>query len=233
MAINSWSHSRLGDFEKCKFLCWLKHDQKIPEPERTLRPGQTEHANDRGSRIHDSAERYVRGEVNLIPELKSFAPEFSRLWELFKRGSVSLEGEWGMDRNWEPAPWKTAWHRSKLDALVHLSPEEAVVIDYKSGKRYGNEIKHGEQTQLYALNTALRYPLLEKITTELWYTDVDELYRVVYTRDQALRFRASWDKRGNAMTSCEDWPANPNVFSCKWCPYGPWGTDHCKVGVQR
>lgn len=233
MPINSWSHSRIGDFEKCKFLCWLKHDQKIPEPERQLRPGQTEHANDRGSRIHDSAEKYVRGEMELIPELRSFEAEFVRLRELFKRGSVSLEGEWGMDRNWEPTSWKTAWHRSKLDALVHISPEEAVVIDYKSGRRFGNEIKHGEQTQLYALNTVLRFPLLEKVTTELWYTDVNELYRQVFTRDQALRFRANWDKRGNAVTSCTKWDPNPNVFSCKWCPYGPWGTGHCTVGVQK
>lgn len=233
MAINSWSHSRIGDFEKCKFLAWLKHDQKIPEPERPLRPGQTEHANDRGSRIHDSAEKFVRGETFLIKELRSFETEFRRLQELYKNKQVSLEGEWGMDENWEPTEWKTAWHRSKLDALVHLSAEEVVVIDYKSGKRYGNEIKHGEQTQLYALNTALRFPLVEKIITELWYVDLDELIRQEFTRDQALRFQANWTRRGNAMVNCVDWKPNPNIHSCKYCPYGPWGTNHCKVGIRN
>ena len=70
--ISSWSHSKLGDFEKCKFLCWLKHDQRIPEPERPLRPGQTEHANDRGTRIHTAAENYVNGTVDKqIDELRA------------------------------------------------------------------------------------------------------------------------------------------------------------------
>ena len=48
MSVNSWSHSKLMDFEKCKKYFWLKHDQRIPEPERPLPPGKTEHANDRG-----------------------------------------------------------------------------------------------------------------------------------------------------------------------------------------
>ena len=51
----SWSFSKLGDFEKCRKYFWLKHEQKAPEPERPLKPGQTEHANDRGSRVHDEA----------------------------------------------------------------------------------------------------------------------------------------------------------------------------------
>ena len=42
---------------------------EVPEPERALRPGQTEHANDRGSRIHDNCELYVRGDHDaLAPE---------------------------------------------------------------------------------------------------------------------------------------------------------------------
>lgn len=37
---NSWSFSKLGDFEKCKKYFWLKHEQKIPEPERALKPSK-------------------------------------------------------------------------------------------------------------------------------------------------------------------------------------------------
>ena len=40
---------------------WLKHDQGIPEPQRPLPPGKTEHADDRGTRIHQSVEDYVAG----------------------------------------------------------------------------------------------------------------------------------------------------------------------------
>jgi hypothetical protein len=41
--ITSWSHSRIVDFEACKYRAWLKYDQKIPEPERELPEGKTEH----------------------------------------------------------------------------------------------------------------------------------------------------------------------------------------------
>lgn len=229
--IPTWSFSRIQDFEQCKRRAKLKYLDKIPEPERPLPPGKTEHANDRGTRIHDAGERFARGGIELIPELQKFRPEFERLKALYAAGKVSLEGEWAMDRSWEPVAWASsdAWLRLKLDALVFLSPTEAVAIDYKTGKRFGNEVKHNEQLQLYQLVTFLRYPKLETIHVELWYLDVDELVTVTYTRNQGLRFRRSFENRGDAMTTCTEFPPNPNIFSCKWCPYK--GTEHCDKGV--
>lgn len=275
MAVNSWSHSKLMDFEKCKKYFWLKHDQKIPEPERPLPPGKTEHANDRGTRVHEACELFVKGQGKAPTEaMKFFDAEMVALCRLYEKGMVSLEGEWAMDREWNPVDWRgqwreideaavadavvqslvqapsrgtagqiirikkkyyvwvPAWLRLKLDALVFLSPEEAIAIDYKTGKKFGNEVKHGEQLQLYQLVTFLRYPKLQKVHTELWYFDVDEITSQTFTRDQGLRFQRAWDKRGNAITTETDFKPNPNKFSCKWCMYGPWGTGHCSVGVK-
>jgi len=233
MAVTSWSHSKLTDFEKCKFLTWLKHDQRIPEPERPLPPGKSEHANDRGSRVHDSCEMYVSGQSDdLAPEAAlHFGPELDLMRVLFEQGHVSLEGEWGMDKDWEVADWKSAWLRLKLDAAVFLD-DEAVVIDYKTGRKFGNEVKHAEQLQLYALVTALRYPHIKRITAELWYLDQNETTRMTLTRDQALRFRLGFHKRGTALTTCDDWKPNPSRFVCKWCQYGPWNGGQCEVGVR-
>jgi hypothetical protein len=230
--IVSWSFSKLSDFEKCKRYAKLKHLDRIPEPERALKPGQTEHANDRGSRIHDAAEQYVRGTGPFIHELASFQPEFERLRALYQEGKVSLEGEWGMDEDWEPAPWKTAWHRSKLDSIVHLDRTSAIVIDYKTGRKFGNELKHGQQVQLYTLNALLRYPELEEVTTELWYTDQNEITSMTFRRDQGLRFKANFHRRGVALTTNNEWPPNPNRFSCQWCQYGPWAGGQCPDGVR-
>lgn len=231
--IPSWSFSKLGDFEKCKFLCWLKHDQKIPEPERPLPKGKTEHANDRGSRIHDAAEHYVDGTGPLIPELMKFEDHFLKLRKLYDCGQVELEGEWGMDEEWEIAPWKGAWLRLKLDLLVHENEYHAVVADYKTGRKFGNEVKHAQQLQLYALVTFLRYPELEEVTSEIWYLDTDEITTQKFTRDQSLRFKQSFDKRGRALTTCNEWPANANKFTCQWCLYGPEHSGHCAVGVRK
>lgn len=235
MPISSWSHSRLVDFEKCKFLAWLKYDQRIPEPARPLPPGKTEHANDRGTRVHDNCEQYVRGDTDdLLPEAaKYFGPQLDLLRVLHEAGQVSLEGEWGMDDQWCPTDWRTAWLRLKLDAVVHLGKDEAVVIDYKTGKKFGNEIKHNDQLLIYVVSTLLRYPSLERVTAELWYLDQNEVTSKAFTRDQGLRFRAGLDRRGRAITECIEFPPNPNVYSCQYCQYGPWNGGQCTVGKRR
>lgn len=238
--IKGWSHSRVVDFEKCKFMAFLKYVKRIPEPERPLPPGKTEHANDRGTRVHDGNEAFTKGTSKNLPrESHSFKAEFLALRELYKQKQAFFEGEWGFDIGWVPDEWKVAWLRMKLDALVFLSPYEAVAIDYKTGKKFGNEIKHGEQLMLYQLACFLKYPQLEVVHVELWYLDHDDLTHRVFTRDQGLRFKASWDRRGNAITSCTEFPPNANRWSCQYCPYGdpvngfPNGTGDCKVGRRR
>ena len=232
----SWSHSKLGVFESCKFRFKLQYVDRIPEPERPLPPGKTEHANDRGSRIHQHAEDYVSGKVeHQIPEMAEFAPEFEHLRHLYTKGMVSLEGEWAVNRDWEPTNWQTGWHRSKVDSMVIPEPTSAIVIDYKSGRKFGNEVKHAEQTQLYALNAVLRYPKLEVVHTELWYLDAKELTSATFTRSQVLRFKPNFDRRGRAVTDATDFPPNGNLWSCRWCRYGnrEGMSGHCNAGVWK
>lgn len=232
--IRAWSYSRLVDFEQCPLKAKLKYLDKIPEPERPLPPGKTEHANDRGTRVHEAAERYVRGGVELIPELSNFATEFEELREKYKRGIVSLEGEWAVNRDWEPVAWSSrdAWARIKLDAFVRESEEYGVVIDYKTGRKHGNEVKHGEQMQLYQLAAFMRYPTLQLLDVELWYLDKDDVTQTRFTREQGLRFLENFNRRGELMTSAVEFNPQPNMYSCRWCPFGPKGTGHCKDGVQ-
>jgi hypothetical protein len=234
--IKAGSHTRLERFEKCNYWAKLSYIDKIPEPERPLPPGKTEQANDRGTRIHEAMERYIKGGVELIPELESFATEIKKAREVYAAGKASTEGEWAFTKNWEPVAWMSqdVYIRIKCDLVVWIDPTEAVVVDLKSGKRFGNEIKHGEQMQLYAIGTVLKYPKVKKVTTELWYSDIDELKQLTYTREQALRFVPNYERRLNTMIDARDFPPSPNVFSCKWCPYKPvdkGGTGHCKVGV--
>ena len=228
--IPTWSYSRLTVFEQCPLRAKLAYIDRIPEPERPLPPGKTEHANDRGTRIHDAAEMFVKGNIELIPELAKFEEEFLHLRKLFRAGKVSLEGEWALDIDWLPTAWSSnkTWGRMKLDAMVRLSRTEAVVIDYKSGKKWGNEIKHAEQGQLYQLNTFLRYPELQTIHVEFWYTDLDDITKITYSKTQGLKFFQNFNRRAMEMTNCEDFSAKPNMFNCKWCPYK--GT-HCEKGV--
>ncbi len=231
--IKSWSISKLKDFERCRHAAWLKHDKRIPEPERELKPGQTEFANDRGTRIHNECEAYVSAQSNYLPieAEKHFGIQLDFLRVLYAEGIVQMEHEWAHDEDWGIAEWNAGWLRLKLDVFIQLSEDQAVVVDFKSGRKFGNEISHGEQLQLYQLATFLRFPKLEKVTAQLWYIDTGDVTSTTFTRAQGLRFRAGFHKRGEALTSCTEFPTNPNKYSCKWCPY--LGTEHCTDGVAQ
>lgn len=231
--LKAWSHSRLLVFEACKLRAWLQFGERIPDPKP--RPNA-----DRGTLIHDGAEKYVRGKLKDMPAecAKHYRTEFEALKREFKAGKVSLEGEWAFDDEWNPTDWrdKNAWTRVKCDAVAWLTPRHVLVVDYKSGKRFGNEVKHGEQMQLYLLSILLRFPDADEVTVELWYLDHPQSdwnpTRQTFTREQGMRYLAAYTKRGKKMTTETQFPPNPNIFSCKWCPYGPDGTGHCKAGVK-
>lgn len=222
--IKSWSYSKLIDFEQCKLRTKLKYVDHIPENKAP--------AAERGTEIHQLAEDFVAGRIKVLPsELRKFDLEFETLKAEYSAKRVSLEGEWGFDKDWLPTAYKTAWLRMKADAVYFLHTKHAVVIDYKTGKRYGNELKHGEQVQLYAIATFIRNPDLEQITVELWYLDIDELHGQTYTRPEALRYVQPFDRRATKLTTCTEFPPNPNLFTCKWCPYGPAKGGQCEYGT--
>ena len=224
--IIAWSHSRLSVFETCKKRAQLAYIDRIKEPDRGPPPkGKKEWANDRGTRIHDAAEHFVKGtRPDIIAELLDFAPELRRARQLFEQGVVEGEQMWCYDDAWNVCPdddYSKIWCRIKVDLLVHLTPERAVLIDYKTGRRYGNEVKHAEQCQLYQVGAFLRMPKLQEITTELWYTDQNEMATMTFTRKQGMFFLKGFNNRGIAITQATSFPSNPNAFSCRWCPYSP------------
>lgn len=231
--IKAWSYRRLKQFEQCPKRAKLMFVDQVPEPKRELKPGQTEFANDRGTRVHKAAEDHVRNGIELIPELSSFTAEFDRLRQLYGQGRVSLEGDWAFNDAWQPCDWfaPETWTRVKLDAMVMLTDEHAVVVDYKTGRKAGNEVDHADQMQLYQLATLLRNPAITKVTVELWYLDQDELTRTVYTRDQGLKHLRRWNERGMKITQAETFPPRANQYTCRFCPYGPRGSGVCEEGV--
>lgn len=223
--ITAWSHSRLEVYKKCPYQAKLKYIDKIPELPRPAPPNGKEHANDRGSRVHQACEDFVTGKISKqIPEMLCFEREFNKLRAMRKaaKSSIICEQTWALDSAWkfiDPSRYKDIWGRLIIDAVAFLSPREAIVIDYKTGKRHGNELKHAEQTQLYQLAGFLRFPALEVIHTELWYLDQDEIAGQTYRRDQGLRFFKKFNDDALKMTSATAFPTHPSIHSCRFCPY--------------
>lgn len=229
--MKSWSFSRREVFEKCGWRAKLQYVDRLPVP-------PSPHA-DRGTAIHEGAQDWVqRKRPDLIPEVANFADELGRLRELYDEGKVLIEDEWGFDADMQPCAWdaQECWLRMKLDFLVHLSPTHKLVIDLKSGKKDGNQIKHADQGQLYTVGTMLKYPETEQVDVEFWYVDKNDSTPASYTAAQAAKFMPIQVERGREATSGVYTPRS-NIFSCKWCPYRPehlGGDGKCEhaTGVQ-
>ena len=212
--VKSWSYSGLKVFEQCKYQTFLKSVERIPQ--------ESHEAAERGNRIHDLCEQFVDGTLDELPsELLKMEKDFLPLREQYAEGKVVLEEEWAYDVEWNTTDWrhKDAWLRLKLDVLILESETSAIVIDHKTGKRFGNEMKHAEQLMLYAICTFLRYPKLEFLAVINWYIDHNEKLERFYTREEAMVFFERWTARAVAMTSEQEFPPSPSKFNCKWCPY--------------
>jgi len=224
--VNAWSYSALKVYEECPYRTYISRVKKIKE---VAGP-----AAERGTQIHQLAEDYVNGTIGEMPkELNKFKEEFEVLRELFIEAKVELEGEWGFDIDWAPVGWmvKDTWARIKLDALVQEDETSARVIDYKTGKKWGNEIGHGQQGLLYAIGSFFRYPDLQFVQTEFWYLDKGETTKKGYTREQAMTFAPGFHRRAVKMTTETEWNPTPSSDSCRWCSFRKGDEPECSWGV--
>ena len=108
----------------------------------------------------------------------------------------------------------------ELNCFEEGISKEARVIDFKTGRYEGNQETHREQCELYGAIALKRYPELESITTEMWYLDHGKIDRYIYTPESIKIKQERLNLRAIAMTTAEEFPANPSKFKCKWCYFG-------------
>lgn len=228
--VPAWSISALDVFETCAYRTYIAKVKKIPEPQGA--------AASRGEQVHKCAEEYVNGlRHDLIPELKKYESEFEALKGEYLLGKVEQEGEWGFTIDWAKTGWMSpdVWARVKLDAYVQVSATEARVIDFKTGKKFGNELKHNQQGLLYAIAAFMRDLELQFATVEFWYTDqkLTDMTKKTYTRDQALMFLPGFHNRGVKMTTETEFEPNPSKINCLWCSFKEGEHPECRWGVKK
>lgn len=229
--IRSWSFSAVKLFEQCPYAARLRHADRVPGPERDER-----HPLERGNRYHRQLEQYIKGEINALPKwFNGFKTEIERLREGFSDGVVLVEDGWGFDDHLNSIDWfdSNVWLRVKLDALEFHDETAAVAIDLKSGKKYGNEVKHNQQGQLYALASFIRFPKLEQLRTEFWYPDQQKRTKKDYSRVDVAKYLPRWIEKGTRITTATAFPPKPNAHNCKYCDYGREnGTGYCVYAVE-
>lgn len=212
--VGAWSMSRLFDFEECPHKVYLSKVEKAPTP--------SGEAAERGTRIHDHIEGYIRGDHETqIKEMQGFIKLIDQLRDEHAQGKAEVEGDWAFSREWVPTAWaaKDAWGRFKLDAIRFESDTSAVIIDWKTGRKFGNEMKHNQQGMGYSIAAFKRYPQLEYIDVKFAYLDKNDELKGSYTRQQAELLTPGLTERADRMTTCTNFEPKPSFFACRWCPH--------------
>jgi CRISPR/Cas system-associated exonuclease Cas4 (RecB family) len=228
----NWSYSKLDTYETCAFQFKLRYIDRMPEP-----PRPPDNPLERGNRIHDNLEGFVKGTASIKDNearaIGEFKAPLERLQDLYAAGMATAEQNWFIDQDWGNCARDKVWLWSKLDfSVLDEHNGHAIVGDYKSGKSQYKAINHVQQLQLYAAVTAIRYEWAERITAELWYVDEGHIKPFEVNREEALRFIGRFDERVQRLYKDRFFRPNPNKITCAYCPFGPKrGTGICPVGV--
>lgn len=219
------SFSQLKKFEECRYRVYLSKIMKIKEEQGA--------AAARGQEMHDTAEAYIKGAGEDLPPpkmLDKLAHQYYTLRKKFEAHpeQFQLEQNWGFTKYWEETEWMAddVWLRQKLDVFHMESETSAVIYDHKSGKKWGNELKHGDQGLQYAIGTFLKYPKLQFVGTNFYYTDQGEILTKKFTRSMVQPLIPRLERRIFAMTTATEEELkvpNPSKHNCKFC-------DHMKNG---
>jgi hypothetical protein len=238
--IKAWSMSRLHNYETCPHTLKQRSIDKIKTPDSPQAA--------RGTQIHDMCEQWVkRGSDDLKGDrgtnMDYFRSDFEKLRSDYDKDKVELEGDWGYRRDWSPCGFfaPDVWGRAKLDAFVMESPTSCKIIDYKTGRKYMNEIKHGEQGLSYALATFHRYPDVEHFCVEFWYLDQGEKMIRNFRRSDLAVLLVRLNNRAVKLTSDTELTATPSEKACKWCDFGsntnkagkPYGISVCEFDYYK
>lgn len=215
--IKAWSVSALDLFKKCPHASFLKSVAKT-KVEKDNEPAQ------RGIKLHTAAEDFIQDKSDRLPkEFLPIKPKMEKLKHLFEEGEVEIEGDWAFDAHWNSTDWfgENVWARIKLDVFHRQSPSSAKIIDWKSGKKFGNEIKHAYQGLVYAIGAYMRYPELEYIEAEFEYIDQKDEppLKKTFTRQQAMVFLPRLEKSAEALTTATDFPPRPSKPNCMYCDF--------------
>lgn len=220
--VRTWSASAWETFSKCQHALYLRRVKKVET-------GPKAEALTRGIKVHDDAEKYVRGEKDRLPTaLKKFKTRFVRLRDAFAEGRVECEEDWIFDPDWQIAQKFSdeAWFWAKLDAIEWDTREKkgALIVDYKTGKM--DAAKHGMQGLTYAMAAFMRYPSLQYIKTEFWYVDKGETLVKTFSRNELSVFLPRVNERGVKITTEKEFAPNPSANNCRFCDFREHGCEY-------
>lgn len=206
MNIPAWTYSQLDKFETCpRQFYHVRVAKDIVEP-------PTEHTI-WGEKVHTAFELRIKDATPLPEGMTQWEGLAAKLEKL--PGQKLCEEQMAVDRNFQPAPWKSAWTRGIADLLV-VHGKQAVVMDYKTGKR-----KLTEQLMLYAGYTFARYPEVNTVTTGFVWLKDRKIDKETFSREDVPKIWNTFLPRVRKLELAYEkdaWPCRPSGLCRGWCP---------------
>lgn len=223
--LTNWSYKKWKMYQHCPFSVKLKYIDRIPEP--PIQPKYDE-KRQRGIRVHDE----LADAVSTGAAIPKEAIEFSEIVESLRERSAVVEQDHFFDRTWKPHPtYNGHWLQVKQDAVV-IDEEYILTGDWKTGRKFGNEVDHFQQMKLYSVAAWIMYPGRQEYISELWYLDQSDIWSVTFKPQQLEQALGEFDRGVEVMFNDTMFRPRPSKETCKFCPYGPQrGNGACPVGV--
>lgn len=198
--------SKLDTYRTCPRKFKYQFIDKLPQPSSP--------ALERGSRMHDELECYLKGWGGLPEWAGSWGEPLKALKAqptLQSELALGFNKDWTLRENWFG---RDCYLRVKMDAY-YFGEKELVAVDFKSG-RY--RVPSDEQVELYGAAGLELAPHVETVRLEYWYLDTEETHSRTFTKAQTLEFRPKFDKEFQKIYTETQWKATPSR-ECRWCPY--------------
>lgn len=202
-----WTHSQLTNFQTCPRQYYHTTVAK-------LIPYQETEQNLWGKRVHTALEMRIKQGDPLPAGMEHWEPLMLKIEAM--DGLKETERKYALDRNFKPAGyWDNPWTRGSAD-LVITHGSDAIILDYKTGKR-----KLTDQLHLYAAYKMAHSPEVNRVITGFVWLKNSKIDKEVVTRDEVP---AIWQKFLPEIRKLEQahekdaWPPNPGYLCEKYCP---------------
>jgi putative RecB family exonuclease len=219
--VRSWSFSRWNEYETCPLKYKLKAIDKLVEPSSP--------ALERGNRIHDAIEEYVKGKTKTLdvhaqePARKKI--ETHRKLYAKEPQKVTINDTWAFRKDWSLTTWNDwdgCWLRVKVD-FAHYNTRTGVVNvdDYKSGKfRAQKNDEYLLQLNLYCTTALAIHGGAKRATSSLIYVDNGEIFvpDADYRESELSKLQADWERRVSKMFNDTQFLPRPGSH-CQFCHF--------------
>lgn len=222
--LKNWSYKKIKMYRSCPFSVYLKYIKREPEPPEDPKYDEKRL---RGIRVHDQLEAAINSGAPVPPEARDFEEIVQGYIEL---GAVA-EGDEYFDRAWKPCEREGHWVVIKKDVRVR-TPEFALVADWKTGRKHGNEYDHSEQMTLYAISEYVINPGLPEYIVELQYIDQKDTWDRSFKPHELEKHLQRFERDVEIMMTDTLFRPKPSIYTCRYCPYNKSrGTGVCPVSA--